>query len=117
MEIYTDTAFCDVCDEETTQEFVVDDHERDSSNNKQTCLKCRSVKFGFSDEWVKPNEEKMIVIDLKKKKGISILEDPLNVKIFNLCFNNPNRNKIEEILSVGELVAKAMKNATDAMKE
>jgi hypothetical protein len=57
MDTWIDTAFCDVCDEETTQEFHTDNNERDSSSDKQTCLKCKSVKFGFSDEWIKLNED------------------------------------------------------------
>lgn len=63
------------------------------------------------------NKEKMTVIDLKKKKGFSILEDPLNIKVFNLCFNHPNKEKIAEILSLGELIAKAVHNATEAIKD
>jgi hypothetical protein len=54
MSQYTDFDFCPQCDIETQQTIKSADHERDSSNDTQTCLVCGWWKSFQFDEWNPP---------------------------------------------------------------
>lgn len=45
-----DRGFCPFCGEDTDQE-TTGMHERDSSNEVTTCLRCRAMKLGMSGKW------------------------------------------------------------------
>lgn len=57
MSQYKDIDYCPHCNKETEQVFKSADHERDSSNDTQTCTVCGYWKSGYTDNWIAPSDE------------------------------------------------------------
>jgi transcriptional regulator NrdR family protein len=51
MKFFKDIDYCPICDEDTEQEIVDSEHERDSSQDSQKCLKCGAKYSGFTGKW------------------------------------------------------------------
>lgn len=54
---YIEELWCPICDKFTKQEIYDSGHERDSSNDSQTCLDCGAYYSGFTGEWIPKEEE------------------------------------------------------------
>lgn len=53
---YEDEAYCDHCDDDTPHKFYDSGHERDSSNDRRTCLKCGWIHSGLTGEYTPPTD-------------------------------------------------------------
>lgn len=54
MQTYTDTLFCDHCQKDTEHIVQDDEHERDSSNDVETCTVCRWYRSGYDGKYHAP---------------------------------------------------------------
>lgn len=51
MREYIDEGWCPHCDKYQQMEFRDNEHERDCSYDKQTCLECGAYRYGMGDKW------------------------------------------------------------------